>query len=83
MNSTMLSMHDVANLLIEAEEMWMSPCFCWKEFGRLVFMARDVYVRECNKAGLVVNPNTWEHCSHAYEDMVAATLCGAAEGWSL
>lgn len=75
----MLTMHDVANLLIEAEEMWMSPCFCRKEFSRLVFMARDVYVRECNKAGLVVNPNTWEHCSREYEDMVAATLSGVAE----
>lgn len=83
MNSTMLSMDDVANLLIEAEEMWMSPYFCQKEFGRLVFMAREIYVRECNKAGLVVNPNTWEHASRAYEDMVAATLCGTAEGWSL
>lgn len=83
MSSTMLSMDDVANLLIEAEEMWMSPYFCRKEFGRLVFMAREIYVRECNKAGLVVNPNTWEHASRAYEDMVAATLCGTAEGWSL
>lgn len=58
-----LSMEDVANMLIEAEEL---IAIDRQLFATLTFRARAAYEAICRLDNLTVNPNTWEHCAVEY-----------------
>lgn len=58
-----LSMEDVANMLIEAEELITIDR---QAFATLTFRARVAYEAICKLEGWTINPNNWEHCAVEY-----------------